>query len=98
MGDKAKTKSTQEPKMTNGIERELGGIKVNLENINKKLDKLPCNTDDQKQNPMSRLTALETNQKDMKARMGTVEKIGAGIALVLGGIAAWFKATGGKIQ
>ena len=99
MGKKAKTKSThkqeQEPAMTNEIETKLGGINQNLININQKLDRLPCTSNDPKINPQERISALETNQDGMKKRMGIVEKLAGGLVLVFGAIAAWFKASGG---
>ena len=86
--------------MTDRIERELGGIKVNLENINKNIvdlrNEMPCRNLDPNINPQERISKLETNQKEMKSRMGIVEKLAGGLVLVFAAIAAWFKATGGK--
>lgn len=86
--------------------RELGGINANLKNINDSLtllrDEMPCRSNDPNINPQARLTALETTQAEMKKQMGIVKKIGIGIsallasaALLLGAIAAWFKASDG---
>jgi len=79
--------------------RELGGINQSLENINAAIillrEEMPCRSLDKDINPQSRLTALETKQDEMKKRMGIVEKIGMGIVLVLGAVAAWFKADAG---
>jgi hypothetical protein len=92
---KKKTDRAEDATMSDGIERELGSINTNLENINKKLDNLPCQHPDSEKTPQSRIAALETNQENIVSQMTWTKRIGVAIAVLLTSVAAWFVERGG---